>query len=439
MAIPSVNMLSNLPGGAIPNVLDAHNTFAKNRADRRYSEAKAQYAPLNLQAQAASQLAYAKLMGPQYVSKLLQNEGILANLPDAEKKALLGMVTNAGVSATQRGNALGQLPQGNPQHTGVGQPSTNNFSALVKNGLMGLIGKGQQQQQGAGNPMAEMPSQVPDRFNNPAMNAMPGNRPKNGVMVEGQQWYDKNGNPVYEEEQIQEPGRPPMELELSEGQTGVNQPTWAEKVGRFKGEQKQGEESGKYRAEALRDIGKSQLALSGAGAAQDELIKVIKTPIWQHARDTIPAFQKQQLSILKVTGSPELRKLAGEYISAAQSMVASQVAGMGNRHLVREYDLAEKQKINDSDTIESSEGKLTNAKNLHDIAVKKNNIIKDLLKKGVDEADAVEIANKKVDVSAIRRATDKLFERKITIRNNKTGETKTMSVKEAQKLGVPNV
>ncbi len=120
-------------------------------------------------------------------------------------------------------------------------------------------------------------------------------------------------------------------------------------------------------------------------------------------------------------------------------MVASQVAGMGSRHLVREYNLAEKQKINDSDTIESSEGKLTNAKNLHDIAEKKNHIIKNLLKNGVDEADAVEIANKNVDISAIRRATDKLLERKISVTNQKTGVTKMMTVKEAQKLGVPNV
>jgi hypothetical protein len=169
------------------------------------------------------------------------------------------------------------------------------------------------------------------------------------------------------------------------------------------------------------------------------LIKIIQNPVWQNARDKIPAFQKQQLSVLKVTGSPELRKLIGEYSSALQAMVANQVAGMGRKHLVREYDLAEKQKINDSDTIESSEGKLTNAKNLHDIAVQKNNIIKNLLKQGVDEADAVETANKKVDVTAIRRATDKLLERKVSVTNNKTGETKLMSVREAQKLGVPNV
>ena len=78
MAIPSVNMLSNLPGGALPNIMDAHNTFAKNRADRRYSEAKAQYAPTTLEAEAASKLAYANLMGPQFLAKLLQNPGCIS-------------------------------------------------------------------------------------------------------------------------------------------------------------------------------------------------------------------------------------------------------------------------------------------------------------------------------------------------------------------------
>jgi hypothetical protein len=216
-------------------------------------------------------------------------------------------------------------------------------------------------------------------------------------------------------------------------------PEWATAAGRFKGTQEQGKESGKFRAQALKDIGQTELALSGSGAAQDEMIKIIQNPVWQQAREKIPAFQKQQLSVLKVTGSPELKKLAGEFTSAGQAIIASQVAGMGNKHLVREYDLAEKQKINDSDTIESAEGKLTNAKNLHDIAEKKYHIIKDLLKQGVDEADAVDIANKKVDVSAIRRATDKLLERKISVTNKKTGETKLMTIKEAQELGVPNV
>ena len=90
-----------------------------------------------------------------------------------------------------------------------------------------------------------------------------GKRPKGGVTVEGQQWYDKNGNPVYEED-VQTPNE---DVQIEE-----TEPTWAEKTGRFKGEEKQGEEAGKYRAKAQQEIGDSQLGLSHSGAVLGQIL-----------------------------------------------------------------------------------------------------------------------------------------------------------------------
>lgn len=446
MASPWVKALSNEAGGGFNAAMRANNSLANENVLRQINQIKKQYMPSTLTSEAMSKLAYANLMGPQFLAKMLGNKGIVANMGDPAARAALQKAVQSGMNVGTAGNSLTQIPQGggNPSYSGIGQPSTNNFSGYIQNALKNIFGKNNSQQQ---------PSNTFSQSMNGSQvgSGKPGHMTPNGY--EGSLTgapaadYYANTGPDRQAEQeavdridrAQNNNNTPMDLEVTQGQRAQHEPTWGEKTGELLGQEKQGEESGKNKSEALKDIGKAQLALSGSGAAQDELIKIIQNPIWQHARDKIPAFQKQQLSVLKVTGNPELRKLVGEYTSAGQAMVASQVAGMGNKHLVREYDLAEKQKINDSDTIESSEGKITNAKNLHDIAVQKNNIIKNLLKKGVDEADAVEQANKDVDVSAIRRTTDKLLERKVSVTNNKTGEKRIMSVKEAQKLGVPNV
>jgi hypothetical protein len=234
----------------------------------------------------------------------------------------------------------------------------------------------------------------------------------------------------------------PLELELTHGQQQQStQPlTNAEKTGLYKGTVEQGKEEGKYRAEALRDIGKAQLALSNQGAAINNMTKIIKDPVWQNMRKNIPAFQDKQLGLLKVTGTDAEKKLIGKYTSAAESLIASTVAGMGSRHLVREYDLAQRQKINDTDTTQSAEGKLQNAIELHDIAEQKNKIIAKLLKNGVDEADAVEEANKMVDVSAIEKRTEALLEDEITEQDiqatiNETGMTREQIIKKLKEQG----
>lgn len=445
MAIPSVNMLSNLPGGALPNILDVHNTFAKNRADRRYSEAKATYAPTTMQAEAASKLAYANLMGPQFLAKLLQNPGAIANMGDPAARAALQKAVNAGMGQGTGQNYLNQMPQQPPQHTGVGQPSTNNFAGYLKNVLKGFLGQGQSQGQGnnpfaqAAQAMPQMPQgqpQAPEQpMGNPAMNAVPGKRPKDGVTVEGQQWYDKNGNPVYEED-VQTPNGNAMDLELTKG---IAPKTYAQKTGEHQGTIKQLEEEGKYRAAARKQIGESQLGLSHSGAVLDRMTSIIKNPVFANMRSRIPAFQNKQLDYLKVMGTPEEKELIGDFLSTGESFIASTVQGFSGKPLVREFDLAQRQKITPHDTVESATGKLQSATALHDIAEKKNGIVDELLGKGYNEAEAVKMANKMVDVSAIEKATRERLQRKITVTNKKTGETKQVTLEEARKMGVPNV
>lgn len=436
MAIPSVNQFSNQPGGGIVTAMGGINALANNMHLQKINRVKSKYAPLTTQAEAISKLAYANLMGPQFLAKLLQNPGAIANMGDPAAKAALQKVVSAGMGQGT-GNALLSLPQGNGHTQENSQQSNNSLSGWIIDKLKSAF---HPQQKTNALQQQTIPI-VPDtQDNRMQLELTAGNRNPATPSADDVTWDAVNlwaRSPKGQAKLAQSPNYIPVPSEVAPYQP--KEKTWEQNTGKYLGTIKQGEEAGKFRAQALSDIGKSQLALSGQGAALDEMTKIIANPIWQNARNKIPAFQKQQLALLKISNDPEIRKIAGEFTAAGQSIIANAVAAMGSKHLSREYALAEKQKINDSDTVESSEGKITNAKNLHDIAEKKNNIIKNLLKNGVDEADAVEIANKKVDVSAIRRATDKLLERKVSVTNNKTGETRIMSVSEAQKLGVPNV
>lgn len=215
--------------------------------------------------------------------------------------------------------------------------------------------------------------------------------------------------------------------------------TNAERVGQNKGSKKQGEEAGKYRAEASNDIGKAQLGLMNSDDVLNRMVNIVKGPVYQNMRNKIPEFQAKQLWWLKLHGTPEQKETIGNFTTTAENFIASTVQGFSGKPLVREFDLAQRQKINDNDSTYSAEGKLKASMALHKIAEKKMEIINDLLEKGYSEAKAVKQANKMVDVSAIEEETEKLLDRKITIYDKKTGEKKTVSIREARKLGVPNV
>lgn len=440
MALPLPRVVPDVgPGGGLVTAMGGMNALNNAMIEKEINRIKKQYLPSTLQAEAASKLAYANLMGPQFLAKLLQNPGAIANMGDPAARAALQKAVQAGLGPGSGQNYLNNPP---PQHTGVGQPSTNNFAGYLKNAFKGLIG----QQPAQGNnpfampnqmpnqPMPQEPHEMPDEAE-AARNAVAPGRPKNGVTLEGQQWYDKNGNPVYEEE-VAEPNGSEMQLELTKG---IPPKTYAQKTGEYQGTIKQLEEEGKYRAAARKQIGESQLGLSHSGAVLDRMAGIITNPVFSNMRNRIPAFQSKQLDYLKVMGTPEEKELIGDFLSTGESFIASTVQGFSGKPLVREFDLAQRQKITPHDTVESAIGKLQSAKALHDIAEKKNGIVDELLGKGYNEAEAVKMANKMVDVSAIEKATRQRLQRKIKITNNKTGVTKEVTIEEARKMGVPNV
>lgn len=442
MSLPLPRVIPDVgPGGGLVTAMGGMNKLSNEMILRKINDIKKQYAPLTTQAEAASKLAYANLMGPQFLAKLLGNDSAIANMGSSQAKQALQQAVNAGMGGGNANNIFAQMQQ---QSQGPGQKLGNSLSNFFADKLKGVFGgqgqpgMGQMQMPGQGEPQ-QAPGQQMQMPNGAGQQSAPsappmGNRPKDGVTLEGEQWYNAKGEPVYEEDVNTPDGS--MKLELTKG---IPPKSYAQNTGEYKGTVKQLEKEGEYRAAALKQIGESQLGLSNSGAVLDRMTGIVTNPVFGNMRNKIPGFQNKQLDYLKVMGTPEEKELIGDFLSTGESFIASTVQGFSGKPLVREFDLAQRQKITPHDTVDSAIGKLRSATALHDIAEKKNQIVSELLQKGYSESDAVLKANKMVDVKAIEDETNKRLQRKIEIRNSKTGEKKMVTLEEARKLGVPNV
>jgi len=392
---------------------------------RQMNQIKKQYMPTTLQAEAASKLAYANLMGPQFLAKMLGNDGIVANMGDPNAKAAVQRAVMAGMGGGTGANFLAQMGQPQQQqqgHTGVGQPSTNALSGWLADKFKGMF-----PQQGGGNPLAQQGYTQAD--------ASPSQRPPDGVTKEGEQWYNNRGEPVYSDD---EQSGAPLELELTKAIP--RQPTYAETTGAFKGTVKEGEELGKHRAQVIDDIGQQQLSLSSTGSNLDRIIDDINAPKFMDLRKDFPFYQDMQLTGLSKIGTPEQQEMIGNFIADIKSFAGATVNSFKGSSMRREFEYADQLKPNENDTVNSARGKLTALKTLKEIAEKKNDIILDLLQnKHINIGDAVKVANNMVDDKAIAKKVKKLTSPMISVKNPKTGITIRLPLWEARQRGVKNV
>lgn len=488
MALPLPRVVPDVgPGGGLVTAMGGMNKLSNENILRQINDIKRQYAPLTTQAEAASKLAYANLMGPQFLAKLLGNDSAIANMGSDQAKAALQKSLNAGMGGGNANNIFAQMQQQNQGLGGKLGNSLSNYFADKLKGVFGGSGASSQadnvlrgiahvESEGAKNPYqligkdtgkgdhalgkyqvlsSNVPgwtkealgqSLTPEQFlNSPEAQEKVAEYMVKKHLSQGRSPNDAGsiwftGKPLNEAGNVRDSYGTTVPDYIRKMNEGMGQDkTYAQNTGEYKGSVKQLEEEGKNRAAARKQIGESQLGLSNSGAVLDRMADIVKNPVFANMRNTIPGFQDKQLDYLKVMGTPEQKELIGDFLSTSESFIASTVQGFSGKPLVREFDLAQRQKITPYDTIDSAVGKLQSATALHDIAEKKNDIVDELLAKGYNEAEAVKMANKMVDVSAIEKATKERLQRKIQVKNNKTGETKMVTLEEARKMGIPNV
>ncbi len=464
MAIPAFRQRP--AGGWINESQQAANALTKQNIENKYL-------PMTKQSEAASKLAYANLMGPQFLAKLMGNPDVVGNSPQLQDPSTLARLYQAGMGQGT-GNALVNMP-------GYPSQDNNSFSGWLTNKIKTLLSGNTQQPQpqnalaygspnagGQGNgadsgygydkngnnlvaspqeianvaggnnaaqlPAGEMEAAMQAWLQSPEAKAK---AQQDGMMTipnqpELLQWYrNKQGIPGVTENSPQAPVASPPQGK-----------TYAEKAGAFKGEIAQGEEAGRIRARAVDEMDKQYQQAVQAEVPVKHLIDMTQSPVFQKMRSDVPLFQDKQLKVLAKIGTPEEQKAVGDFISTTANAVANTVQGFGGRALDKEFGLAERMKISDNDTWNVMLGKLGSIATFNEMTKQRSRIASKIMdKEHLSRGDALEKADKQVDGDKIRKLVEQKINPKPTKEDidhmsNKYGITKEEVIKRLKAKGI---
>ncbi len=418
MAIPPVKLFSNEPGGGLNVAMKANNALANDMILRQMNQIKKQYLPTTMQAEAASKLAYANLMGPQFMAKLLQNPGAIANMGDDAAKAALQSAVGAGMGQGT-GNAFNQMQSGGQGgHSGIGQPSTNSLSGWFADKLKGAFGSSPKQNALAMGGSASNPGQynAPAEYNSAPEVNEPGDNINHGVDAawdrwlrspEGQKEMNREGGAIMpSDEQILawDKTRKPINIDMQGGKR--NGKSYAENTGTYEGVVAEGKELGKIRANSKKELDQDYQQALQLKQPFQKLNSIITNPTFQKLRQ-LPGFQSMQMNAKSKIGSKEEQDLIGQFQAAARNVVAATVKGFGGRILASEIPLSESMKLSDNDTIGVMLGKAPVIEEFNEMTLQRSRIASKLMKDyHLDKGEALEQADKLVDGEAIRKQVE---------------------------------
>jgi hypothetical protein len=401
MALPLPRVVADVgPGGGIVTAARGINALRESDLDNQIKKVQAQYAPLTTQAEAASKLAYANLMAPQFLSKLMGHPEILANMSEDQRNQALKMIYNAGTGQGTGANFMNKMPQSGAQD--------DSLFGMLKNKLGSIFNQSPQQgqQSQAQAPQNALMSQPQQQQFNPqdvqaavqAYRNSPEAQQK--AQTEGMftipnqnelmNWYKQQGNaPV---------AQPAME------KPAVTSKSWPEKYGEFKGIEKEGEKLGELRAAAIDEFGEQYQQAIQAEQPVQHLMDMTQNPVFINMRNKIPFFQDKQLTALAKLGTPEEQRLVGDFVTTATNAVANTVNNFRGRILDKEITMANQMKISPNDTWNVMVGKLGSIATFNEMTKERARIAGQLMeKKHMNRADAVEKADSMVDGKAIRK------------------------------------
>ncbi len=392
--------LPNAPAGSFQEGFKNANQISRQLLENQIKNIERQYAPVTVPAEAASKLAYANLMGPQFLSKLMNNPSALANLSQQQRENILNKVHDAGTGVT--GMNMPFMPNGMQQQN----PLINMFQKLFGGGNQNPQ---QQVQQPERNQLINQSPVLSPADRNNLNNMQPGD----SYVVQGQQ-------PVV----IPQP-------------TAIPKKDYFEQAGTEIGKQKELEETGKNRATDIKDFGD---AYQGAIAKQDtfkEINRIISSPEFEKIRQ-LPFADKHELLWYKRYGTKSQQNMAGRLETLIGNVVRDSAQDFKGQFRKGEQQLIEGMKLNFSDTVDSARGKAETLTYLNNMLRQRTKLAHDYMRdQHLDKTDALEQADAQIDGDAVRQQVRDQLNPRITIKNKKTGETITISPKEArEKYGV---
>lgn len=399
MALPLPKVVPDtMPGGNFITSMMGANALRQSNLENQIKQVQAKYAPLTTQAEAASKLAYANLMGPQFLAKLMGHPEILANMSEDQRNQALKMVYGAGTGQGTGANLLNTLNQ---------PPKDESLFGLLKNKLGSVFSQNptEQQTQPSQNALMNQPQSQQQQYNpQDVQAAVQAYRNSPEAQQKAQQegmftipnqnelmnWYQNRGNNALVQPAPQKPA--------------VTSKSWPEKYGEFKGIEKEGEKLGELRAAAIDEFGEQYQQAIQAEQPVQHLMEMTQNPVFINMRNKIPFFQDKQLAALSKLGTPEEQRLVGDFVTTATNAVANTVNNFRGRILDKEITMANQMKISPNDTWNVMVGKLGSIATFNEMTKQRAYIAGQLMeKKHMNRAEAISEADRMVDGKAIRK------------------------------------
>ncbi len=375
MAIPLPRVVYDVErGGPLITAMRGAQDLQSDIYNNQIRASQAQYAPLTTQANAISKLAYANLMGPQFLAKAMHDPGFMASVPEDQKQALVNLVYNAG---TGQGMANALLhPESQQKNIGPVQKVVNS----VKNAFGFNQNIPQDQQQ----------PNVYQNLSQRDLIALANQKPGEAVSIQGSQ--------IPYQQQF---------IERSPEQMNAPAQTYAEKTGEYLGNIAQGRKSGEMRAQSINDLDTQYQQALQAEVPINHLIDISQSPIFMNMRNQIPFFQDKQLNVLSKIGTPEQQRIIGDFITTTTNAVANTVNGFRGRILDKEISMANQMKISPNDTWNTMIGKLGSIETFNQMIKQRSRLASQLMEqKHLNKGDALEQADKRIDANQIRKDVD---------------------------------
>lgn len=428
------NELTGGPGGKLMAGDIARNALTKSNIENKYL-------PMTSKAEAASKMAYANLMGPQFLAKLMGNSDVVANSPQLQDASTIQRLYQAATGAGT-GNALTNMP-GDPDR------NTNSLSNWMTDRIKSIFG-GEQ----SPNALTRQPSQG---------NVPAGNMQKVTAADRGYDYNSDGTNVIAQPKEISATARSSNDpvVNFGDGMTGTLVPqvgtgytpemaaqqqgpkqtngTYAENAGGYKGTIAELEEAGKIRAKDIEDLNNHVFNAETSLSTLNDIGDILSSPEFEQIRQ-VPLAGRHELAYYAKEGTPEQQQMVGKYYALTGNLVKDASRDFAGSFRKGEQTLLEGMKPSPGDTVDTAKGKTESITYLLNMLKERSQMTSELMSKyHINKGQASDIADKRINGQKIRESVHDKLNPTVTVRNKKTGEVKTISGSEARKLGASNV
>lgn len=400
MALPLPNILPDIgPGGGIVNALRGLQSLKGDILGNQIKNIEMQYAPLTKKAEAASKLAYANLMGPQFLSKLLGNNAILANLPDSKKAEALNMLYKAG-SGGATGNSIGINPL---SALGKSEPSEENLSSWLVNKFKSMVGNNNQEE--ASSPNALLNAQ-------PNLSAFD---EKNINNMQPGEAYRVQGNKSV-----------PSPFSATMPAPQGNPATFSENLANYEGVVEEGKEAGKIRAKNIEELNNTVFNGETNQATLDNISEILGSPVFENIR-SVPLAGHHELAYYSKFGTPEQQNMVGQYYTLTGNIIKDASRDFAGQFRRGEQQLLQNMKPSAADTVDTARGKTEALSYINKLLTERSRLTAKLMNEyHINKGQAQEIADKRINGAALR---EQIHNKLNPVRKDKFGNARYQNEK----------